>query len=143
MPIYSKQPWNDLALPGLNEAAVKIDPFSMLRIVHLLPVQLCSLEGLDRGGVGNLRQFRRILEFGKLRKFRTAAVADRFGQFAAEIAEERERSRCAKLLTHEDHGDLRAQQVNRCDCAQSRLGCHTVDAIASRTIPDLIVVLNE
>ena len=71
------------------------------------------------------------------------ALPDRLRQIGAEIAKKRKRLRRVPLLSHEQHGNLRQQQVNRRHRAHRLRATWRAQPVANRPVADLIVILDE
>ena len=84
---------------------------------------------------------RRVLELGEAGELLAPAFAHGVGEFGAEIAEEREGLRRAPFLAHEQHRDLRQQQIDRGDRAHRFGRRDRVQPIAKGAVADLVVVL--
>ena len=93
--------------------------------------------------IGDLRHSLRIGELGKAREFLAPSLSDRLRQLSAEVAEKEEWRRRAPFLAHEQHRDLRREQVDAGERADDLRRSQRVQPFAKRAIADLVVVLDE
>ena len=122
---------DDLARAQREQLRVPRQHRRMLGFAALVPAQPRGREGLRRGRIGR----RPVLAM--------PPVAHRLRQLRLEIAEEEERSRRRPLLTHEEQRRRRREQEQRAERAQRRGRSEPREPFAERTVPDLIVVLQE
>ena len=106
---------------------------------ELLPAQLRTPECAFRRRVGSISR----IEAGQAPQFFFAAEPDFSVQLFVKIAEEGKGIDRAPLFTHEQHRDLRREQINGRDRLDCRNGMRRDHSIAMRPVADLVVVLDE
>ena len=108
-----------------------------------VPVELGGKERRLGEGIGDLRRRAPIDEFREPRKLLSPPFAHGLGQVAVEIAEERKRLTCAPFLAHEQHRDLRDDEIDARERSDLLGRNKHSQPLAKGAVANLIVILDE
>src|SRR2546421_10639247 len=100
-----------------------MNPVCMRSSAEILPGELRGCESRLGERIGDALTRRRILKLRKAREFLAAPPTHRLCKVGAEVAKERKRLIRTPLFAHEEHGNLRQQQINRRDRADRFGSC--------------------
>src|SRR5690606_31683488 len=137
----ASQPGHDLLPAYRQQAPDQVEAGTMLRLTQVPPVELGHIECFDLHRIGQRPAGRQPRE--DVLELAFAALLDRLGQVAGEIAEEREWLLRTPFLAHVEHGWHRQQQRDRQRGLDGGGGCQRLETVSERAVSDLVVVLEE
>src|SRR5208282_443399 len=123
--------------------AIEAEPLSMVRLRNHAPVEAGGFKGCGSVRIGDPLAFGWLTELSKMSELNSPAGGNGRSQILLEIAKKKKRRLRSELFAHEQQRRRRGKQKNCRRRANGTWIRKLGDALAERTVSDLIMILEE